>query len=162
MRIHPCLSLVVLVAACAPAPPTAADLEALRHELMEADRAFDQAVQDRGAEGWVATFSDDGRMLLDGGPIVTGAEAIRDVMSILDDPAYSLRWEPLGAEVSASGDLGYTWGRYVRELRRESGETETAEGKYLTVWRRDPRGGWRVAADIGNSGAPEPATPSQD
>ena len=94
--------------------------------------------------------------------IVEGAGAIRDAMSVLDDPSFSLTWEPLGADVGTSGDLGYTWGRYRRSVTREDGENTVAEGKYLTVWKRDRNGVWKVAADIGNSGAHEPPPAAAD
>lgn len=154
--------LLLALCACAQQPPSGPDVETLRSQLLEADRTFDRLTQERGSEGWVSTFLPDGRMLLDRGPIVEGAGAIRDAMSVLDDPSFSLTWEPLGADVGTGGDLGYTWGRYRRSATREDGETTVAEGKYLTVWKRDRNGVWKVAADIGNSGAPEPPPSAVD
>ncbi|MGH8131603.1 MAG: TPR end-of-group domain-containing protein [Steroidobacteraceae bacterium] len=52
-----------------------------------------------------------------------------------------LRGEPLAADVSRSGDLGYAYGRY--EL-----DTSTPEaGYYVRVWKRDSKGDWRIVMD---------------
>ena len=48
--------------------------------------------------------------------------------------------------MGADGTLGYTWGRY----RVEAGDSITGRGRYLTVWRRQPDGSWKVDADIGS------------
>jgi ketosteroid isomerase-like protein len=54
---------------------------------------------------------------------------------------------PLGGEVSASGDLAYTYGRYLLIAgRRASGGD--ADGYYLRIWRRIPSGAWRVVLDL--------------
>jgi ketosteroid isomerase-like protein len=63
--------------------------------------------------------------------------------------AGTLIWEPEYAEVSESGELGYTTGpwefRSPPERRRP-----TSYGHFCSVWRREPVG-WRVALDLGVS-----------
>ncbi|HPQ16330.1 MAG TPA: nuclear transport factor 2 family protein, partial [Bryobacteraceae bacterium] len=78
-------------------------------ELMEADRAFDEATAAEGAEGWLSFFADDAVMLPAGSDVVVGKKAIREfVQKRFSTPGFSLRWEPIDAY--ASGDLGYTYG----------------------------------------------------
>lgn len=122
-------------------------------ELLAADRAFAAATAERGVEGWVAWFAEDGAMVRGSGEVV-GHAAIRAAMGpFLEDPALGLRWEPTRAEVAPGGDLGYTVGTYEIVGRDPAtGEvTATLEnGMYLTVWRRGADGGWEVVADIGS------------
>ena len=48
------------------------------------------------------------------------------------------------ADVAASDDFGYTYGRY--ELRYE-GSPESQKGYYVRVWKRDEQGRWRIVLD---------------
>lgn len=141
---------LVLAAGCA-APPAEPrlDLVAVERELMEADRDFARETAARGVDGWVEAFAEDGKMM-SGGPIIEGHAAIREAMGALSRPGYSLEWEPLAAEASASGDLGFTHGTYRREVQREEGEPLVETGRYVTIWRRDPSGAFKVVLDIGN------------
>lgn len=122
---------------------------ALEAELVEADRNFAKAVERDGLGGWMAAFAPGGRMI-GGGESYIGLEAIRrQMLPVFADSTFSLSWDPIYAEVAASGDLGYTVGRYTSSSG--SGVTATRqEGTYLTVWRRQPNGDWKVQADIGN------------
>lgn len=122
---------------------------ALEAELVEADRNFASTVERDGLGGWMAAFAPGGRMI-GGGESHIGLEAIRrEMLPVFADSTFSLTWDPIYAEVAASGDLGYTVGRYTAS----SGSGDAAarqEGTYLTVWRRQPNGAWKVQADIGN------------
>lgn len=123
-------------------------------EVMEADRRFAREVSREGLDAWVRTFAEDGAVIPASGPIATGHVAIKELMS----PAFgvqdfSLVWEPLGGAASRSGELAYTYGDY--ETSDDSGVV--TRGRYVTVWRRDDDGVWRVLADIGNR-EPAPST----
>ena len=149
-RVRSVVVALVLAAGCtAPAARKTIDVVAVERELMEADRNFARDTASRGVDGWVEAFAEDGKMV-SGGPILEGHAAIREAMGALSRPGYSLGWEPLFAEVSSSGDLGFTHGTYRREVQREGGEPIVETGRYVTIWRRDPPGVWKVVLDIGN------------
>jgi hypothetical protein len=67
------------------------------------------------------------------------------------DPNVQLVWSPSKVDVSADGTLGYTWGHYTYSERAKDGKVATAEGIYLTIWKRKPGGVWQVVYD----GSPE-------
>lgn len=147
-----CAVLAFWLAGCGaqnerPAPPrTERDPRALE-ALLQADRDFAAAVARDGLEAWVAAFGQDGLMLPPEGPVVAGQEAVEAFMApAFSDPGFVLTWEPAGGSVAPAGDMGYTFGTY--ESRRTGAPPE--RGRYLTVWRLDGNGEWRVAADIGN------------
>lgn len=128
-----------------------------RAALMQADRDFNGATAERGVEGWVEYFAEDGKMFPAGGEIITGKAAIREAMApAFAAPNFSLRWEPKGADVSASGDLGYTYGIFVAKGEDPKDEPVTRYGKYVSIWRKQSDGSWKVVLDIGN---PRPAPP---
>jgi ketosteroid isomerase-like protein len=82
-------------------------------------------------------------------PII-GADAVQYVSSI-NDSSFSISWEPIGGDVSESGDMGYTYGTYLLKT-----DTEKQEGTYITIWRRQKDGSWKYVLDGGTQGL-EPA-----
>ncbi len=58
-------------------------------------------------------------------------------------------------EVVVAGDWGIESGSFAWTLSPVGGgEQFEARGSFVTIWRRDSRGGWRVASDIWNSADP--------
>ena len=118
--------------------------------LLEADRAFARAVAAGRLEAWVGGFADSGTMFRPGGPVV-GPAAIRELMAAsFADTTWRLTWEPTRADIAASGDLGYTTGRYESRRRDASGNEIVRTGSYVTIWRRQADGTWKAVVDIGN------------
>jgi len=147
--------LAALLVACACARPRPPDVAAGRAALQEADRAFNRATAERRTEGWTEFFADDGAMMLPTGTI-TGQAAIRERMAkAFADTSFTLTWEPQQADVGAAGDLGYTLGRSEARFRDEQGRPVVRTGRYLTVWKKQPDGSWKVARDIGVQDPPQ-------
>jgi ketosteroid isomerase-like protein len=73
--------------------------------------------------------------------------------SAFADTSYSLNWEPARAELSASGDLGFTIGRYQSRRMDADGQPIVRTGTYLSIWRREESGAWKVVVD---TGVPDP------
>ena len=88
------------------------------------------------------------------------AAAIRAAAAFLDVPGVSLQWEPVRADIAASGDLGWTTGRFVSEGPGPDGTTARAEGIYVSIWRLQSDGTWKVATDMFN--ADGAATPVEE
>lgn len=133
------------------------DLAAERAAVAAADREFDAATAQGGADAWASYFAEDGMMLSDGGGAIRGRQAILEAMvPFLGNPDNSLRWKPLLQEVSNDATLAYTVGSYHLSAKTAEGQTVSREGKYLSVWRREADGTWKVAVDLGNPGLPFP------
>ena len=151
-------SSVVAVCICLVACGPAADVQD-EAEVMETDRAFARATAARGVEGWVSYFAEDG-IMVSGLAVVIGQDSIRALMTpAFADSTYSLRWEPTRAEVAGSGDLWYTLGTFESRRTDADGNVVIRTGSYLTVWRREQSGEWKVALDIGS---PDEAPPDAD
>ena len=145
MRALAALLCAALVA-CDPMP----DLEAERQTLLDLDVAFMQDVAAGGAEAWTSYFAEDGRMFAADGWVV-GREAILEHMTaVFSDSTLALRWKPDLADVSMIGDMGYTIGTYRLSTGSGATRSDVVVGTYLTIWRKEADGTWKVAVDIGN------------
>jgi ketosteroid isomerase-like protein len=133
-------------------------LERDREELAAADRAFADATSERGVDGWVEYFAEDGSMVTEGG-MVTGPDSIRALMGpAFGDTNYTLTWDPVEADVSAARDLGYTRGRYLSQRRLDGGLVVNSRGTYVTIWKRQDDRSWKVVLDIGTPDGPSDTT----
>lgn len=97
-------------------------------------------------------IDDEGVMMRDGALPVKGARAIEYIAS-LNDSAVEMSWEPQGGDIAASGDLGYTYGIY--EIRSKDSADAVERGTYVTIWKKQEDGSWKVVLDSGNQGTGE-------
>jgi ketosteroid isomerase-like protein len=130
----------IVVAACGGAEPTA---EAV---LLQADSAFARETATGGADAWTSWFDTVGVMVTANRDIRGHADIRAAMGPTLSDSTIRFTWSPEWA-IAGEGDLGTTVGSYRVESRGEVVE----RGRYLTVWRRQSDGSWKVVADIGSS-----------
>lgn len=124
---------------------------------MDADRQFAAAAKARGLDGWMEFMADDAvRLQRLGGKAVQGKAAVRKVdAAIFADPTRQLVWEPTEAGAFADGRHGFTTGNYrVLKRGKDSKEEVVGRGSYLTWWRKEPGGAWRVILDTGTQEPP--------
>lgn len=144
--------LATLAAGCRQAPPDTreADLAALR----QADAAFEKQAVAKNVDSLVAYYADDAALLLANAPTTKGRDAIRKGFTDMLGAGVSLSWQATDADVARSGDLGYTLGTYEESTTGPKGTQVTDKGKYVTIWKKQADGTWKVVIDIANSDLP--------
>lgn len=156
------LTLILLIALCFFAGPATTRAQENRDwtSLVEAERAFAAASLTKGTRAAFMDFLAEDSILFRPGP-VAGKKWIEEHPA----PPTLLTWEPAFAEVAQSGDLGYTTGPW--EIRPSGPEDKPpAYGHFVSVWRRQPDGAWKVVVDLGishaaptgSSKAPQPSS----
>jgi ketosteroid isomerase-like protein len=132
-----------------PLPPLNTEREKLI--MMDADRAFSKMSEEEGMKAAFMDYIDSNGVLLRPGryPVV-GADAV-DFLSQLNDRDYTMKWEPAGAEIARSGELGYTYGTY-KVIYKTGGSDSTFYGTYINIWRKQDDGRWKYILDSGNEG----------
>lgn len=116
--------------------------------LVEAERSFARTSEEKGVrEAFLAWLAPDAVVFR---PAPVEGRPVYERM----DPANPavLTWAPEIADVSASGELGYTSGPY--ELRPSRDADPTGSGHYVSIWKKQPDGAWRVVLDAGIPHAP--------
>lgn len=121
--------------------------------LFELEAKFAKDVLERGGAGFAAWFADDGVALGNGAAPKVGRLAIAK-SAAWTPTEYQLTWTPTDAVMSPSGDMGYTWGHYEGHSKDANGNPVKTSGRYMTIWRKEPDGTWKVVLDAGSN---EPA-----
>lgn len=64
------------------------------------------------------------------------------------DSAY-LFWQPEFVDVSMGGDFGYSTGPWYARRSKNTMEGRRGFGNFVTIWRKDKKGAWKVVLDKG-------------
>lgn len=135
--------LAVVAAAACLAQERPADV------LMEADRAFARDTAAKGLDGWMSWFAEEAQIPAQAG-LSKGKAALREVYAKMFSPKeFRVEWAPVTAEISADGTLGYTHGHATLSWRTADGELKKIESRYVTIWRKQKDGSYKVVFDMG-------------
>ena len=116
--------------------------EALR-AMVEAERKFYQAGQEKGTRVAFLEFLADDGIIFRPGP-VNGKES----WTKRAETGLDLVWEPTFAAISRSGDFGYDTG--PSKWRANKTEKKfTGFGHFVSIWKKQKDGAWKVALDCG-------------
>jgi ketosteroid isomerase-like protein len=119
--------------------------------LFGLERKFAAAVAQGGGAAFASYFDTNGMTLANRQAPLIGQPAIA-AHATWSASAYQLTWTPEGGELSPGGDMGYTWGHYEgRSLKSAAVES----GRYMTIWKKEPDGSWKIVLDSSNEDPPE-------
>ena len=148
-RFRPAIvALLALTAAAAAAP---------KDDILAADRAFSALSLAKGIHAaFLATVTDDVRLFQGDRPPLIGKDAVAAYYAAEEksDPTYKdqrLEWMPRDAEISPDGVLGWTRGTWIFTAPKPDGTTLRLTGYYVTAWRRQGDGTYKVCLDIGGA-----------
>ena len=127
-------------------------IEKYKQSLIKADEDFYLASTQRGTGRAFIDFSDDSVILMRQRqfPIIGKSELAKHYLNHENEKT-PLAWEPLKAEVSPDGKLGYTLGRWTYISIDKNGKQDTAYGNYVTIWKKQNNGSWKYVLDGGSS-----------
>src|SRR3984893_10072131 len=136
-------------------PTVIAGSTATADTLRQLEAEFMKAAAEKGSQGYMSYYAGDAVEVPNGAAIIQGKANIAKSMSFLDQKDSQLTWTPVGADISVSGDLGYTYGNYEFHSKDKDGKQIVEHGKYTSIWKKQKDGSWKVVLDMGNS-SPEP------
>lgn len=129
---------------------------ATEQEESDVRRAIDKG-NAQWSEGWAkgdaamvaAIFADDGVQLGGNGKIFKGPQQISEhqkaaMQSV--DPGVKVTVTTV--TVWLDGDTAYETGKYKYEYKAK-GKSAIDEGRYVTIWKRQKDGSWKLAMDMG-------------
>jgi ketosteroid isomerase-like protein len=116
--------------------------------LFDLETRFAREVAARGGAGFAAWFAEDGVALGNGKAPLMGRVAIQKSAN-WDPKVYQLTWTPTDAQMGPSGDEGFTWGHFEGHSNDMNGNPVTVTGRFITIWRKQADGSWKVELDAG-------------
>lgn len=144
MRI-PVVVLALAAAGCAHTPQPAMSPA---QSLAAAESAFAaHSVRAGMRAAFMSHFADDGVFVRDGWTVSN------TFLAKQPDPPIVLDWRPVHVEVAASGDFGLSTGPW-KITSTAKPDTPPAYGQFVSIWKREGPGPWKVAVDLG---IPHPA-----
>jgi ketosteroid isomerase-like protein len=114
-------------------------------KLVETEKMFAKTAAEKGNKTAFLTFlADDGIVF---NPTESNGKLVWKARE--ESPAL-LAWNPIWADISSDGKLGYTTGGWEF---RPKGKTDkpTAFGEYVTIWQKQSDGTFKAVLDIGIS-----------
>ncbi len=139
-------ALLIITLGCQ-APSNKGDIETWKQEVVQTENDFAAMAAAEGLAKAFMTFAADDGVIKREGRLLQGKDSI---LVYYEDPYYltvQLDWEPSFVDVSASGDLAYTYGPYTFTKTDTTGNQRVSTGFFHTVWKRQTDGSWRYVWD---------------
>jgi ketosteroid isomerase-like protein len=122
------------------------EIEKWKAEIADAEHAFSDLAVKEGIAKAFLTFSAEDVTMLRNNKLVNGKAELKTFYE-KGSPKGTLTWSPDFVDVSTSGDMGYTYGKYVYTSTDSLGNTQSSEGIFHTVWKRQRDGSWKFVWD---------------
>jgi uncharacterized protein (TIGR02246 family) len=104
------------------------------------------------AQKFASFYATDASFYPPDSPVVKGRDAIEATFKQLSSaPGFALSWTVSSSQIGAAGDIAYLAGAY--EVKVTGGGEK---GKYVTAWKKQADGSWKVTNDIFNADEAQP------
>ena len=141
-RVSLAIGCAALVAGCAAAPQRA-NLDELRKQVADAERAFARTMAERNFNAFTSFLADDAVFYAGQKPIRGKQAVAEDWKKFYEKREAPFSWEPTQVEVLESGTLAHSSG----PVRDPSGRVFAT---FNSIWRLEAPGVWRVVFDKGS------------
>jgi ketosteroid isomerase-like protein len=115
--------------------------------LVTTEHNFAAMAVERGTRAAFLQFAADDAVMFVPGPVL-----VKEHYETAKDSPGRLSWQPIYAEISSGGDLGWTTGPW--EWYAQTADTPQYFGHYNTIWRLQPDSTWKFVVDFGVAHGP--------
>lgn len=131
--------------------------EKAKKEIINTDKEFYNVSKKIGTGNAFIQFADENTTLMKDGqlPIIGKADLIKSYNG-KEGNLTPLEWDPVKAEVSDDGTLGFTFGNWKYAYKNKEGKDTTLYGVYVTIWKKQKDNTWKYIFDGGNETPPPP------
>ena len=122
--------------------------EKIRGEIAQAEKDFEKMAAEKGIAEAFAFFADSNAVIKRrNDTLIHGKENILNFYSADFYKKASVKWSPDFIEAAESGDMGYTYGKYVWQSVDSTCKPEEFHGVFHTVWKKQKDGAWKYVWD---------------
>ena len=124
-------------------------IEKWKNEIVDTEQKFAEMALKEGIPKAFLTYAAEDVVLLRNNSLIIGIDSLRESYKNKKSEIgkVSLTWKPDFVDVSSSGDMGYTYGKYVYTTTDSIGNKNVVEGVFHTVWKRQADGNWKFVWD---------------
>ena len=133
---------------------SSAEVASVRASIEAANSRFLASFKRGDKAGLVANYADDALLMMPNEPqwrgrdgIDQGFTAFLSQMSLKDGGAMT-------GDVMVAGDLAVETGTFAWTFAAKDGSEIKDKGKYVTIWKRQTDGAWKIVRDINNTDLP--------
>jgi len=132
----------------------ATNVASVKKAIETANATFLAALKKGDATACVSGYTEDAVVMMPGEPAWKGREAIANGFKAFLAQVTITDGGLMTTDVMLAGDLAVETGTYEWTIQPKSGPAVKDTGKYLTAWKHQADGGWRIIRDISNSDIP--------
>ena len=143
-----CTGLIVLLWLGCNTPMEKSKLETWKQEIRDTEKAFSDLAQKDGVAKAFEAYCANDVVMMRNNKLVKGKDGLKAYFSHQTSSThFKLSWKPDFVDVSSSGDLGYTYGKYQLTYKDSTGAQVQNTGIFHTVWKRQPDQSWKFVWD---------------
>jgi uncharacterized protein (TIGR02246 family) len=105
-------------------------------------------------DGIVANYTPDAMVMMTGQASMVGAAAIREGLTGWLSQGPITDFVLTTGDVMLADDLAIETGTFTLTQKPKDGAAMTDKGKYISVWKKQADGSWKIVRDIANSDIP--------
>ncbi|MET7029782.1 YybH family protein [Sediminicola luteus] len=140
--------ILLLIISCAQEQEKV-DTEKEEQALMELSREWSKVAATDDIDKIVSYWSDDAIFMISGQPTLTGKQSIRDMVEeMFNTPGFTIKWEPISASVSESGDMAYLIEKNTMTVNDSLGNPMTSTSRIVSIWKKNENGDWKNVVEV--------------
>lgn len=122
--------------------------EKFEQEVFNTEKSFEKMCAEKGIADAFYFFADDNAVIKrQNDTLIIGNENIKNFYSKDFYKSAKVSWSPDFVDVSTSGDLAYTYGKYTWTAKDDSGKEVEYRGVFHTVWKKQTDNSWKYVWD---------------
>lgn len=121
--------------------------EKYKAEIRDTEEAFAAMTMEKSIPEAFISFAADSAILMRDDSLIKGKHALAEYYNSQNLEGVTLEWNVDFVDVSSSGDLGYTYGKYNLSIPDTTGGTAHYTGIFHTIWKKQKDGAWKFVWD---------------
>ena len=134
--------------------PSAEEIAAVRTAIDAANAVVVAALNEGDVAKFLTNYTDDAILMLPNSPAMRGRAGIETAVKAMLETVTFSDVKIVTEGVMLADDIAVETGSNEWTLTPKGGKPMVDKGKYITVWKRQADGSWKIARDVSNSNLP--------
>jgi uncharacterized protein (TIGR02246 family) len=134
------------------------DVAVVKKTIEEFNAVSTEAMKTGDTEKSIQYYTEDAVSMPPNYPFIKGRAAIKNWMTEMSQSGVTINSAKFtSVEVDASGKIAYEVGEYDMSMTIPGMGEISDQGKYVSIWKQQADGSWKVHAEIWNTSSPMPS-----